>query len=438
MPYIDYDALESANKSLAVGFIGIFFANSVLIRKIFKKGGCLYTPKSLTMISLAIGDIFLALFSLLVYARIIFDDFNPSCATYRASVVYMYFLIHFVFGCGLIVLTAELVYRYRTQSPVGRTPKNITKSIFCSACPWILGVVVVLPITMAPCSENLTMGRQRTMYGVSVVFPAVVSFVVAVAAMCITIPTEYYFSHSVNRPSTEQTALSNGSNTNGIAIQYSATESRQNQPRIVVEKFPSPDASNVDGSQLNPSQDVSGISALPSAPSNDSNHEGQGFSVPQYQVPQYPIQQQYPPAQYPMQQQYPPAQYPVQQQYQPAQYPVQQQYPQQQYPIQQQYPQQQYPVQYTAQSNVVVGAPANPIQYGSVFPNPIKERRLLFLSTIIYCICVLPYAVYTIGTLVDDYTTTSTDIILNTTFFWLSIFRSFLTPCIFSDSPNHV
>uniref|UniRef100_A0A0B6ZJC2 Uncharacterized protein n=1 Tax=Arion vulgaris TaxID=1028688 RepID=A0A0B6ZJC2_9EUPU len=127
-----------------------------------------------------------------------------------------------------------------------------------------------------------------------------------------------------------------------------------------------------------------------------------------------------------------------------TQHPPQQQpnqhYPPPQNPIQQYPPPQYLPQQQTTQSNVIVsdpvysGQPQTPVV--SSFQDPRKEKKKLAVVSIVLFSCVLPITWYTMvfNDYGDIYIQGTVDIILRSIFYWLSIFRSFITPIIWISS----
>ncbi|BFZ13193.1 hypothetical protein BsWGS_16232 [Bradybaena similaris] len=424
---VDILALSYTDRGLTISFIvGIFGANCLLILKTIQKGGFFYTPKSLTLISLAIGDIFLALFALVVRAINVFEGFyTTSCSTQLTSNIYLNFLVHFVYATGLVVLAAELVHRYRKQTSAANTKENILKALACSAFPWILALVIILPLMLAGshmnssyCTEHLTAQRVRSAYGVSVILPAVVAVIICIVVMCIRLSPAYYTSPAVSYQVTNQATFVNPQTTQTINQQQLVNPVGNGQypvgSTVVVHEFP---------------VDSTGTQQQSSVPDNSKLDSSQAFSATytQYPAQQYPVQQQVLP-QYALQQ------YPVQQQVLP-------QYAVQQYPVQQQvlpqYAVQQYPTtQYVTQPNVVIAAPVYPVQAVNTTDSDLsdlgKERKILLLVSIIHFMCVVPNAVYILGSRIDGYEATFVDLIVSLTLLWLSLFRSLITPCIFS------
>ncbi|CAG5118068.1 unnamed protein product [Candidula unifasciata] len=447
MPYFDLVAFNDGNKSLIVCFIiTILLANFYLIYVTVRKGGFFYRAKSLTMISMAIGDIFLALFPLIVLARGIFEgpELSLPCSTTRASTVYLKFLIHFVYGFGLITLAVELVHRYKTQQKQEKTTRNIIQSVIYSAVPWLLGLIVVLPLTLANlqgsdsdivqpgpnailtpfllrCFDILTKKRGLSMYGVCVLLPAPLAVVVCIIMMCIRIlPADYTAPAVVTYPNPAQTMIVTSQNTNtgnAMSPQYPVSNA------VGVQQYPISNhqgpqhypIANPQGTQLYPANGVMETAQIPTAPSNDKHNPNLGESVPTSPATQYPVPQDPPPAYTALQflpPQYPPPQY-VLQQYPPPYYPVGQ--------------------QYTTQSNVnvIVAAPAFIVQAGPTMVDLGREKNALLVVSIFHAICVIPFAIFSMGSLDSYFFYETVSVIIDATFFWLAVFRSLITPLIF-------
>ncbi|CAG5118067.1 unnamed protein product [Candidula unifasciata] len=456
MSDFDIVAFSDGTKGLIVCFIiTILLANFYLIYVTVRKGGFFYRAKSLTMISMAIGDIFLALFPLIVLARAIFEgpELSLPCSTTRASTVYLKFLIHFVYGFGLITLAVELVHRYKTQQKQEKTTRNIIQSVIYSAVPWLLGLIVVLPVTLANlrgpysdaeqpgpyailtpfllrCFDGLTKKKGLSMYGVCVLLPAPLAVVVCIIMMCIRILPAYYTAPAVvTYPNQAQTMIVTSQNTNtgnAISPQYPVSNAVGVQQYPIsnpqgVQQYPyaSPQGpqqypiANPQGTQLYPANGVMETAQIPTAPSNDKHNPNLGESVPTPPATQYPVQQ-YPPPAYPAQEYLPP-------QYPPPQY-VLQQYPPPYYAVGQ---------QYTTQSNVIVAAPAYIVQAGPTLADPGREKNALLVVSIVHAICVIPFAIFSMGSLDSNYSYETVSIIIDATFFWLAVFRSLITPLIF-------
>lgn len=191
MPEVDHEILTKANKGLAIGFIVcISVINILLIIKTAFKKGFIYYPWSLTIISLALGDIFLALYSLVVYCIALFEAESYSCRLSVSFLVYIYFLIHCVYGVGMIVLAVEMVIRHKRRFLIRRKPTEILIALICSLIPWIVGLGVVIPLTLVgtdweTCTQVLTLERNMARYYGSVIIPAGLAVIVCIVASCI-------------------------------------------------------------------------------------------------------------------------------------------------------------------------------------------------------------------------------------------------------------
>ncbi|CAG5130519.1 unnamed protein product [Candidula unifasciata] len=442
MAELDYVAILDAYKGLSICFIiSITLSNCVLIFKTIQKGRFIYIPRSLILISLAIGDIFLALFGLVVLARTFFEGLSVvsdfACSTQQALRSYVYFLIHFVYGVGLIVLALEFVQRNRTPQPNENAASSIVKSIVYSAFPWISGLVIILPLTIANayiygykngidvCAMFVSLSRLNAMYVVSVILPAIVSVGVCGAVMCVKLsPASYSSSPAVvTYQVPPHTVVATSHHTINVV-------NAAGPPQYPggLQTYP---INSTQGQQMHSVNGESGTSQPQVAISNDkpgNNNNQQIFTTPNVQYPaqQYPMQQ-YPVQQYPGQQ-YPIQQYPVQQQYPTPQYSVQ--YPPPQFPVQQQY------TAYTAQPNVVYAPPAQIVhQQNTTVPlDPAKERKIFLIIALIFFICVVPYASFAIG-VQSDTTNILGDfdsyMVAQLCLFWLSVSRSLVTPIIF-------
>ncbi|BFZ13191.1 hypothetical protein BsWGS_16230 [Bradybaena similaris] len=437
MEEIDMPSLTAGNKGLIICFImAILVANFFLIYTTVRKGQFLYKPKSLIMISMAIGDLFLALFPMVVLARGLFEgsDLVLPCSTERASTVYLKFLIHFVYGFGLITMAVELVHRYKTQQKQGKDIRDIVQSLIYSAVPWFLGLIIILPITLAgmtvpedakatqhsdyvvftpillKCFGIPSLSRGLTMFGVSVVLPAPLAVIVSFIVLCMRLLPAYYTAPTaVTYQNPAQAVVVTSQNTNVINAAHPPQYPASNA--VAVQHYPT---TNPEGTQQYPSYPQAN-SQNPTASSSEKHDPNLGGPVFTSPATQYPAQQYSPP-------QYLPPQY------LPPQYTTQQ-YPTANFPVQ----------QYIGQSNVVVAAPAYLVQAqhpgGPALPDPGKEKNALVVVSIVYFICVVPFAFFSMGIMNSMFSFWSYygsfEAILDASFFWLATFRSLITPIIF-------
>lgn len=188
MASIDYKDFDYSSKNVTFCLtVYIFIANSLLIFKTARKRDFLYRPRSFLVISLAIGDIILAFKTFRMKARILFDTSmgKSGCSSAETSAMYTNYLVHFVYGMGLIALAMELLGRYERRPLVGSTA--VVKGIVLSAVPWVLGLAVVLPFTVTETNQCpkfllttcVDCGVQD-FYSVSVLLPACVAVIVSV------------------------------------------------------------------------------------------------------------------------------------------------------------------------------------------------------------------------------------------------------------------
>ncbi|BFZ13252.1 hypothetical protein BsWGS_16291 [Bradybaena similaris] len=191
MPEVDGEILTKASRGLAISFIiCISVINILLVIKTAFKKGFIYCPRSLTIISLALGDIFLALYGLVIYCVVLFEAVSYSCRLLLSFWVYVYFILHCVYGVGLIVLAVEMVIRHKRRSLIRRKPTEIVIALICSLIPWIVGLGVVIPLTLVgtdweSCTQVLTPERSLARYYGSVIIPAGLAVIVCVVASCI-------------------------------------------------------------------------------------------------------------------------------------------------------------------------------------------------------------------------------------------------------------
>uniref|UniRef100_A0A0B7APK7 G-protein coupled receptors family 1 profile domain-containing protein n=1 Tax=Arion vulgaris TaxID=1028688 RepID=A0A0B7APK7_9EUPU len=390
MGYFDSYVYIQAHKALIVIFIiSILLINGFLIFKIVRKGGFFYNPRSLTIISLSIGDIFLALFSLSVWAKFYYDDvLDMTCSTANSSIVYQEYLIHFVYGVGLIVLAGELVHRYKGQVPVSNNKISIIKSIGYSAAPWLLGLVIVLPLTLAGDNDLsgyllslscrvVNKGRFVAVYVISMLLPVWLAPIVSILIICIKLlPLQQVSQNVVNGGATQCVVID--TNTSNMGQQYpmsgiAVTQPQTSPPNIIY----------------------------------NSNLQGSEFTAAstQYTLDQYPSEH-----------------------YNPNMY-----YTQPYLPLQDS------PQINASTSNLTISDYIYPIHsqppIAYAIHDPGKERKTLLLVSMVLFVCVIPLAIYTLVMASIDEEDTITviytfNLIAQSTFFWLSLCRSIITPII--------
>ncbi|CAL1546465.1 unnamed protein product [Lymnaea stagnalis] len=185
------DNYADANKALCVIFvILIVIANVLLMIKYMTKGNVLFNPKSLTIISMAIGDVFLALFALTLKAEVFFKGFDSlSCGSLKSSWAYTNYLLNFVYGMGVVTLAAEIVYRRKTQGASKSKVYRLVSSLLFSSAPWVLGVVIILPLVLVnidsvTCQSYQTKDQIKAQVMVSIMLPAIVAVLTCIVLKC--------------------------------------------------------------------------------------------------------------------------------------------------------------------------------------------------------------------------------------------------------------
>ncbi|XP_059176858.1 uncharacterized protein LOC131956438 [Physella acuta] len=230
-----------ARKAILIILIISITASSVyLIVKIMRQKQYQYSPKYLLLVSLAVGDILLALFALVVRVQSLFRKTESGLETCRLnfySDMYSNHFINFVYGVGLIVLAAEFVYRRRCNRPRTTTHFDLVRSFVICIVPWLLGLIVMLPLGLAgvdleTCNVYAGLEITRAQIVVSTILPACLAVIAAVVVVCFKMDRGYV--QHLEMTSGDQT-LASGQCTDDIAAQHKQ-----------------PDAINVPAYNLNP------------------------------------------------------------------------------------------------------------------------------------------------------------------------------------------
>jgi hypothetical protein len=145
MPEVDLNELDLADKVLCITFIVlIVFINGILILKIVRKPKFFLSPKFMSLLSLAIADIALALFSILVFTLSEFGEIDRPTPLVAAT-IYNDFGINFIYSFGIMTLEFELVFRHKWKYPES-TKLQILAALFFASTPWFLVVSSILPV----------------------------------------------------------------------------------------------------------------------------------------------------------------------------------------------------------------------------------------------------------------------------------------------------
>ena len=183
---MDYDAYQKSLKSLYIIFIIlIVITNGLNIHKILNNGGMLKSPRRFLLFTLSAGDLFLALYSLVVDTRVVFEsDDNPfHCFdVFISRVIYSHSFLPFVYAVSLMVLCVELKKR--------RAIISLTHSLYLSigitAIPWMFGLLVTVPLNLAGLNifncnygtSSYNLERLQATVVVSQLVPAILACVV--------------------------------------------------------------------------------------------------------------------------------------------------------------------------------------------------------------------------------------------------------------------
>ncbi|CAL1546469.1 unnamed protein product [Lymnaea stagnalis] len=149
----------------------------------------MYKPKTMTILSLATGDVLMALFPMVVTTLILFNAFiPPSCSFNVTYTIYMPYLITFVFGLGLMVLGLEIVQHHKISS-LSKNSKLIC-SLIASSIPWILGLIIILPLGLAnidmdTCKNSQTIDQFKALIVLGILLPACGAVITSFIVKCI-------------------------------------------------------------------------------------------------------------------------------------------------------------------------------------------------------------------------------------------------------------
>ncbi|KAK3722356.1 hypothetical protein RRG08_041959 [Elysia crispata] len=186
MDTIDYDAREIAWKVLIVTTIVLTLLwNAALLYKIVRAAGGVAAiltgqrgPRHQTFVSLIIGDVFVALFTMVIRARVLFEnDTSLTCRSFVLADFYFQFIMPFVYGVGLVVLAVEgMMFRRRARAAHSSQSPGALVSLAISSVPWIFGIIIALPLTIAgadldKCQVNFTLSRLRAILYVCQLLP---------------------------------------------------------------------------------------------------------------------------------------------------------------------------------------------------------------------------------------------------------------------------
>ncbi|GFR85792.1 hypothetical protein ElyMa_006037700 [Elysia marginata] len=199
MGTVDEDAREYAWKALLVTTIVLTILwNIALMYKIINAAGSLTAvltgprgPRYQTLVSLVVGDVFVAMFSLVIEVILLFED-NTSvkCRSVLLGRIYLRYIMPFVYGVGIVVLTAECAFfRRRMRRTSSSENPGALMSLAVSVLPWILGITIALPLNIADediekCQLIYSLNRARTIVWVCQVLPVAMAVFFTTLNIC--------------------------------------------------------------------------------------------------------------------------------------------------------------------------------------------------------------------------------------------------------------
>ena len=191
MDTINERARDDAWKTLLViTIISALLVNLALLYRIVRAaGGLLAVPacprgvRLQTHVSLIIGDMFVALFSLVVKARVTFEGNSNSiaCRTDMLSYVYLTYIMPFVYSAGFLVLVIECaIFRQKVQTAASLQSSGVLLSLAVSAVPWMLGITIALPLTIASadfddCRFHSSLKRGKAIVWICQILPIIMA-----------------------------------------------------------------------------------------------------------------------------------------------------------------------------------------------------------------------------------------------------------------------
>lgn len=132
---------------------------------------------------MALGSIFLALFSYVVNAKLYFEDSQDlTCRRTFTAEVYAHFFFPFVSGfiivssCLSICISQRQFWTFNAK----------LMSLAMAAFPWLLALLVICPLAFVGtdwekgCRQEVSLGRQRAIYIIGLVLPVIAALVFSI------------------------------------------------------------------------------------------------------------------------------------------------------------------------------------------------------------------------------------------------------------------
>jgi len=165
--------------------ITIVISNVLNIIKILRRGRMLKSPRRFLLFTLSLGDILLALYSLLVHGLLLFkptEDYYliTGCKVYFVAEMYALNFVPFVYAASLIVMCIEL----KKRKEISSNPNPFLMSVAITAIPWVSALVIILPLSLTGglfvygCGYNGHWKVTQATYIVSGILPATLACIV--------------------------------------------------------------------------------------------------------------------------------------------------------------------------------------------------------------------------------------------------------------------
>ncbi|GFO46438.1 hypothetical protein PoB_007294300 [Plakobranchus ocellatus] len=228
MANVNYSIQEKAQVALSIIFIlSIAAANCLLVISIVRQRRAILVVRSTILLSLAVGDVILALFSLVID---LLGEERFQCNTPFFSKIYRDYLLQFVYSAGLLMLALYLMMTYRAyqhrqaqhqqqqhheQQRLMGIPNDVESgslrvegvegnqrrgktlrvglALMCSGIPWLVALMVVLPLAaprLNECNPYTGLSREIIYMWVCVVLPSTLALVAAGSTAAILKPTQ--------------------------------------------------------------------------------------------------------------------------------------------------------------------------------------------------------------------------------------------------------
>lgn len=178
---IDRDALALSQKILIVAFIIITIViNAEYLFRYVRASKVMSRAGHFGKIRLALGNIFLALFSYVVQAKIYFDDpLDLTTCTWVIASVYMLHFLPFVFGMSIAVIW------FMWSSTIGQRSGNTKpRSLLIAMIPWLVGLPLIFSIALAGVDlSNCVSGDYNVIWPltfIGIIVPACIALLISI------------------------------------------------------------------------------------------------------------------------------------------------------------------------------------------------------------------------------------------------------------------